>query len=227
MRKILDEDMTINFGKILETQMKKKFDNQMDFAKAIGVTQATISRYISGSALPSFKALKRISEILDIDISMVNQDYVQYDSGGVTKLPYYYSEVSAGMGISSTDNSSDYLHFDSSWLQNQFLLKNLDNTFCVKVKGDSMEPSISEGDILIAQECRDTSQLQGIYIVNYNDDYLVKKIQFKSKSEIKLISSNPDYDPINIDLLDENIIFRIIARVVGKISTKHFGINTK
>ena len=116
----------------------------------------------------------------------------------------------------------EILHFESSWFQNQFLLKNLDNIFCVKVKGDSMEPIISEDDILIAQECLESSNFQGIYIVNYNDDFLVKKIQFKSNLEIKLISSNPDYDPININLDKDSQSFRIIARVVGKISTQSF-----
>ncbi len=221
MKKSIDTDLNINFGKILENEMKKKFDNQMDFAKSIGVTQATISRYITGGALPSFKALKKISEVLDIDITLVNQDNIQKDKS-IVKIPYYYSEVSAGKGLASTDNSNDFLHFESSWFQNQFLLKNLDNIFCVKVKGDSMEPIISEGDILISQQCVDTSNSQGIYIVNYNDDFLVKKIQFKSKFEVKLISSNPDYDAININLLEDSQIFRIIARVVGKISTKSF-----
>lgn len=204
--------------------MKKKFHNQIDFANSIGVTQATISRYISGAALPSFKALKKISDILGIDIALVNNESI-YKDASMLKIPYYYSEVSAGLGLSAPDTSSEFVHFEKDWLSNQFLLKNLNNLFCVKVKGDSMEPLISEGDILLAQECNHTNNLQGIYIVNFNSDFLVKKVQFKSKLEIKLISENKDYDPINIDLSNEAQEFRIVARVIGAITTKSFSNN--
>ncbi|MDR0483783.1 MAG: XRE family transcriptional regulator [Alphaproteobacteria bacterium] len=213
------------FGEVLEQAIKKKFKNQIDFANAIGVTQATVSRYISETASPSFHVLHKMSTILDIDLPLLyrkNGSSAQPVDSNMAKIPFYYSEVSAGHGLSSLDETPDYLNFDSNWLKNEFLIENFDDMFSLKVKGDSMEPLIQEGDIVFAKKFDNASTYQGIYIVCYNSDYLIKKIQFKDKNLVKLISQNPEYDPIEIDLSNENTSFTIVAKVIGRINLKSF-----
>ncbi|MDR2008161.1 MAG: XRE family transcriptional regulator [Alphaproteobacteria bacterium] len=225
MRRKTIKEGKYGFGEILEQAIKKKYKNQIEFANAIGVTQATVSRYISESASPSFDILHKMSKVLDIDLPLL------YNNKGSTpppmdhsmvKIPFYYSEVSAGRGLSSLDETPDYLSFDGNWLKNEFMVKNFDDTFSLKVKGDSMEPLIQEGDIVFAKKFDNTTSYQGIYIVCYNSDYLIKKIQFKHKDNVKLISQNPEYDPIEIDLTGENTSFEIVAKVIGRINLKSF-----
>ncbi len=212
------------FGRLLDEAIKKKFKNQMEFAKAIGVTQATVSRYISESASPSFHILHKISETLDIDMpTMKNSSYVDNKDNLVVKLPFYHSEMSAGKGLLSLDECADSLKIDEVWLKSQFLIKDSRDIFAFRVCSDSMNPVIQEGDTLFAKQCDyETTQLQGIYMISYNNDYLVKKIQFKQKGLLKLISSNPDYDPVEINLSEDEESFRIVARVLGRINTKNF-----
>lgn len=226
MRKKIQKDENYGFGKILEEAIKKKFKNQIDFANAIGVTQATVSRYISETASPSFHILHKMSMILDLDLPLSqkneNTKVTSSNPSEMAKIPFFYSEVSAGLGIASLDQSFDYLHFDANWLKNEFLIKDLKDLFTLKVKGDSMEPIIQEGDIVFAKKFDNSASYQGIYIVCYNNDYLIKKIQFKQKNLVKLISQNPEYDPIEIDLQDEDISFSIVAKVIGRINLKSF-----
>jgi phage repressor protein C with HTH and peptisase S24 domain len=207
---------------LIEDGMKKKFNNQVEFAKYLGVTQATVSRYLSGNTLPSLSTLKKMANVLGIDLGLINDNYISKEKQGIVKIPFYYSEVSAGRGLSSMDSSYDYMFLDENWFKNQFLLKNMENIFTLKVRGDSMEPIISEGDIVIAQVHTDTSNLQGVYIVSFNDDFLIKKVQFKSRYLVKLISNNPDYDPIEIDLQNPEVNFKIVAKVLGRINIKSF-----
>ncbi|MFL1780775.1 Helix-turn-helix transcriptional regulator [Candidatus Hepatincolaceae symbiont of Richtersius coronifer] len=212
-----------NFGQLLELEVKKKFKNQLEFAKQINVTQATVSRYISGQALPSFQVLKKISAILGIDLALINpSEFDKPQNTNIMRIPFFYSEVSAGQGLATLDSSHEYLNFDETWLKNQFIINNTNDVFAVKVKGDSMEPVIQEGDIVFAQKSYNDITTQGVYIVCYNDDYFIKKIQFKSKNVLKLISSNPDYDPIEVNLEDSRTIFRLIAKVIGRINLKSF-----
>ena len=226
MRKKIQKDENYGFGKILEEAIKKKFKNQIDFANAIGVTQATVSRYISETASPSFHILHKMSMILDLDLPLSqkneNTKVTSSNPSEMAKIPFFYSEVSAGLGIASLDQSFDYLHFDANWLKNEFLIKDLKDLFTLKVKGDSMEPIIQEGDIVFAKKFDNSASYQGIYIVCYNNDYLIKKIQFKQKNLVKLISQNPEYDPIEIDLQDEDISFSIVAKIIGRINLKSF-----
>ena len=73
--------------------------------------------------------------------------------------------------------------------------------FIVEAKGDSMEPQINEGDLVISQR-RDIANNGDIIICVYGEKVLIKKF-FKKNDHITLISTNSEkYDPINI-LKDE------------------------
>ena len=211
----------VAFGKKLEKLIREKFDNQLDFAKAIGVTQATISRYISGNTQPSFKALQRISQILGTHIS--TDDISIIEQNGTISIPMYLSEVSAGKGLESHDDNYEKILFDKAWFQNQLYLKNIDNIFAVKVNGDSMEPEIYEGEMVIAKTYNNEPiSYNNMYIIRYNDDYLIKKIQIKPDNILKIISLNKLYDSLYIDCKNAEHDFTICAIVVGKLNIKSF-----
>ena len=83
--------------------------------------------------------------------------------------------------------------------------------FLVKAKGNSMNPRIKEGDLVIG---RRTSHFENgmLAICVNNGDALIKKIQKDGKSTI-LISTNIEYSPF---LASED--FRIVGEVKGVIS---------
>jgi len=65
--------------------------------------------------------------------------------------------------------------------------------FMVKARGDSMEPKINEGDLVIARKTNDADS--GSIVVCVNDgEALIKKIKKEGESII-LISLNPKYQP--------------------------------
>jgi repressor LexA len=87
--------------------------------------------------------------------------------------------------------------------------------FMVKAKGDSMEPKINEGDLIIARKTNDADSGSIVVCIN-NGEALIKKIK-KEGQNIILISLNPKYPPF---LADEN--FKIEGEVRGIISNKVF-----
>ena len=70
-----------------------------------------------------------------------------------------------------------------------------DQGFMVKAKGDSMEPKIMEGDLVIAQ--KSTNAENGdIIVCVYNEEVLIKKF-FSQNNHISLISLNTEkHSPI-------------------------------
>jgi len=87
--------------------------------------------------------------------------------------------------------------------------------FMVKAKGNSMEPKINEGDLVIARKTNDADS--GSIVVCVNDgEAMIKKIKKEERNTI-LISLNPKYQPF---LADKN--FRIEGEVRGVISNKIF-----
>ena len=85
-----------------------------------------------------------------------------------------------------------------------------DTDFGIRISGDSMEPLISEGDILYVQKC-ETLQSGDIGIFIRNGESLCKKYQRKG-DEGFLVSLNPAYAPIR--LLESDDV-KIVGKVIG------------
>lgn len=83
--------------------------------------------------------------------------------------------------------------------------------FAIKISGDSMEPDIYNGDILLIKKQEKVNNGQiGIFV--YDSELLCKKL-YKNKKRISLISLNKKYNPIDIS---SNRRFDVIGMVLGK-----------
>jgi len=87
-----------------------------------------------------------------------------------------------------------------------------DDFFYLKVKGDSMEPRLYEGDLVLVR--RQTSIDSGSYaVVTIDDEEGVVKIVEYDKDSITLISQNHNYPPRKFSGADVERI-RVIGRVI-------------
>ena len=112
--------------------------------------------------------------------------------------------VSAGTGVFLTDTESVSINIPD----------NPDTSgadFALRIKGNSMEPKYRDGDVLLVEECDSVEYGElGIFILD-GDGY------FKKYGGDRLISLNPDYEPILLKNF-ENIA--CCGRVVGKLKRK-------
>ena len=86
--------------------------------------------------------------------------------------------------------------------------------FGLKIKGNSMEPKISDGDIVIVRQ-QDDAESGDIVIACVNGDEATCKRLRKYKDGIELISNNPSYEPMffsNEDIMSRPV--KILGRVM-------------
>lgn len=82
-------------------------------------------------------------------------------------------------------------------LASKILKFQADLGFIVKAKGDSMEPKIMEGDLVISEKSN-VAENGDIIVCVYNDEVLIKKF-FKQNEHISLISINSEkHTPIYV-----------------------------
>lgn len=67
--------------------------------------------------------------------------------------------------------------------------------FGLQVKGDSMEPRIKSGDVVIVRKQSDADDGDLVIALVNGDDAVVKRLK-KYKDGIALISNNPAYEPM-------------------------------
>ena len=86
--------------------------------------------------------------------------------------------------------------------------------FALQIKGSSMEPKFSEGDVVVVRKQEDVDNGDiAIVLVNGNEA-TVKKIK-KFENGINLIPTNPEYDVLTYSTEEiENLPVRIIGKVV-------------
>lgn len=131
-------------------------------------------------------------------------------------IPAYDIEVSAGFGAFSvgTQQSSRHFAFRKRWAQ----ARGLEPTklSAVFARGDSMEPTIKDGAVVIIDHRRNRAMDGKIYVIRIDDRLWVKRVQWLFDGGLRLISDNQIYSASDIskkELQQENNI-EVIGQVI-------------
>ncbi|MDG4475402.1 XRE family transcriptional regulator [Thiovibrio frasassiensis] len=139
-----------------------------------------------------------------------------YESRGNVEyvhIPRYEVSASAdGGAIVHSEQVVDYLSFRADWVRSTLGVSVRDLAL-ISVIGDSMEPSLSEGDVVLL-DMTTTSVLDGsIYALQLNGGLLVKRIQRMLDGSLVVKSDNARYDTETVSE-DKADRLKIIGRVV-------------
>lgn len=87
--------------------------------------------------------------------------------------------------------------------------------FALKIKGDSMEPRITEGDVVIVREQPDVESGEIAIVLVNGDEGTVKKLVKYENGSIALVAFNSTYQPMVFTPEQiENLPVRVIGKVV-------------
>lgn len=129
------------------------------------------------------------------------------------KVPFYNAFASAGFGAINTDvyKPDDYIGLSQQWLTQRGLNRN--DLMFIMASGDSMYPTINDGDMLLINRNATTPRDGKIYVVRSGEQLWVKRVQGIING-IRLISDNKAiYSPIDV-YFDESLDFEVIGQVV-------------
>jgi phage repressor protein C with HTH and peptisase S24 domain len=74
-----------------------------------------------------------------------------------------------------------------------------DNMSLIKVSGDSMEPTLLTGDLVLVDHGRNSIASQGgIYAIAINDEIMIKRVQPAFPDKLLVISDNKQYSSFEI-----------------------------
>ncbi|WP_157039908.1 LexA family transcriptional regulator [Pelobacter propionicus] len=135
------------------------------------------------------------------------------EEDGYIKVPRYEVRASAGGGaIIHSEQIVDHLYFKAEWVKNALGIPR-DFLVLISVQGDSMEPTLSNGDLILVDTRTSRVEDGAIYVVQYGDALLVKRLQKKYDGSVVIRSDNPLYEAEIIHGEDAlNLI--IVGRVV-------------
>lgn len=130
-------------------------------------------------------------------------------------IPLYDVRAAAGGGaVVDHEHVVDFLHFKQEWIR-QELRASPNDLYLIYVDGESMEPTLRPGDVILVDH-RDQAQARdGVYVLRLDGTLLVKRLQKLPGGIIEVTSDNPAYKSFTLKLSEmKEQDFDIIGRVV-------------
>lgn len=184
---------------------------QADLVELTGISKGALSSYISGHYVPKQNNIFLISKALNVSESwLMGNDVPIERSHNIKKKGVTINvlgRVAAGIPIEAIENIIDTEEISEE-------MAKTGDFFGLQIHGDSMEPKISEGDIVIVRKQEDAENGQIIIATVNGTDATCKRLR-KYRDGIELISNNPSYDPMFFSNEEiESKPVKIIGRVV-------------
>lgn len=132
---------------------------------------------------------------------------------GFVLVPRY--DVAASMGSGAVIHSEqvvDHLAFRAEWVRTE-LGTSPKNLILISAIGDSMEPSLRAGDLLLIDRSVESVKQDAVYAIAQDGELRIKRIQRLFDGSLIIKSDNPSYEPENLTAGQAERI-RIVGRVV-------------
>lgn len=127
-------------------------------------------------------------------------------------IPRLDIQASAGSGrIADSEDALEYLAFQSTWLRSRGI--NPSSARILSARGDSMEETIRDGDVLLVDTSINRVKDNAIYVVVYGDMVLVKRVHGRLNGSLQLISDNPRYPPEEVSAGEVSLL-NVAGRVM-------------
>lgn len=189
------------------------------FAARIGVPQPTISKYLKAAGgAPRLDIAAKCAEGANTSLDWLVWGRGEGpDAGGVIRVPRYDVSLAAGAGAwNEGKRRLDDIPFTNAFFQKRFNRATGSGFAVLEARGDSMEPSIADGDLLLIDET-DTRLFDGVFGFVLDGEARVKRFR-RLMDGVSIISDNAIYPTEEVTgerLKDIQIIGRV--RWVGKV----------
>lgn len=192
------------FSSNLRKYMSLNNKTQVDLINDLGFNKSAVSTWCNGTRLPRMDKVDALAKYFGIRRSDLIEDKSESKIKPTT-IPVLGS-VPAGIPIEAIQDIIDYEEIDAATAAKG-------EYFALQVKGSSMEPRICEGDIVIVRK-QDDVESGEIAIVMVNGDNATIKRLLKYEDGIRLMPTNPAYEPLyftNDEILEKPV------KVIGKV----------
>ena len=195
----------------------KVFDKEI--ANALDLTSVNFATMKKRNSVPfsnilDFCALKKIS----INWMLYGQDPSSLIDSTDKYWIKYFPTVSVSAGGGAYDEADNYEKLDlPDFFVNVIGGKdNLRNIEAINVTGDSMEPTLNNGNIIFIDKTKNDVSKDGIYAFINENGLFVKRIQKRVDGELDVISDNKEY-PVQItNKTGINVLGKVVSSI-GKV----------
>jgi repressor LexA len=178
-KKIMAENITY--------YMNKHQKSRNDMCEALGVKYTTFTDWVKGNSYPRIDKIELMANYFGISkADLVEKRNSTSTKSGVTIN--VLGRVAAGIPIDCVEEIIDTEEITQD-------MASTGEFFGLQIHGDSMEPRMKDGDVVIVRQ-QDDAETDNIVIAVVNGNEATCKRLKKYAEGIALISTNPSYEPM-------------------------------
>jgi phage repressor protein C with HTH and peptisase S24 domain len=197
----------------------QQFGSVADLARAVGVSDNAIYKWVSGRGQPSMMSLVNLSKAAGVSVEWLatgrgaptktKGESHTTEAADATLLPRHSLRTTNGRMAIQNSQVVDYLSFQTEWLQ-RALGVDLRNMALVEVIGDSMSPTIDEGDLVLVDLREARFRHDGVYVLRTGSDLAVKRLQRQPDGALLIRSDNPAYESSTVRPDEVALLGRVV-----------------
>jgi phage repressor protein C with HTH and peptisase S24 domain len=200
------------------TQVIESFGSVVAVAKAVGVSDNAIYKWLAGRGQPSVTNLVALARAARVSIEwLATGEESKQSAQAITRavehgdfifMPRNRIRFSSGReGILRSDQVVDSIAFRAEWVKRRLSTESRD-LLLIEVVGDSMAPTVEDADLILADLAEPRFRQDGIYLLRHDSGLAVKRIQRRPDGKLLIRSDNPKYEAMVVSTV--NVIGRVI-----------------
>lgn len=222
------ERIKTDLGRRLRTIRWEVGDPQREeFASRLGLHVNSLANYERGDRIPNLDVLLAYRENLNVDLhwlltgkgrmfdSRTQNEVLTPISAGdkLIQLPYLDQDIASGEACASSESPQfGPLAVDRDLLKDAEAAP--EGCCLLKVKGDSMVPTMPEGSLLIVDR-RQTNIEQGcVYVLLVGNVLVIKRARWLADGKLQLFSENQERYPTEVFEADAVADLNVIGRAI-------------
>lgn len=197
--------------RLKEAREKAGFESARSAAEAFGIAASTYAAHENGTRVPSLddiekyaRRLRTTPEWLAFNKSGGIQEPIRIENGepapeDMALVPAYEVYASAGPGaLVEEEQISHSLAFPPDYLRSITTVSPKYLTI-ISVKGDSMEPTLPHGSIVMLDMSKQNLGYDGLFVIRIDDTLHVKRIGRSAQhGHVLIISDNPRHRDLDM-----------------------------
>jgi len=212
---IMSDDPRAN----LEELIRKNGNDFAAISKMIGKNPAYIQQYLRRGSPKKLdeEVRRRLAEFFGVEERLLGAPAIRESgragrvaSDGLLRIKQLQIGASAGSGSLADDEYAESMGFGPKWLRRLGI--DPAHLSLIAVDGDSMVPTLGDGDDIMVDHSAASGPLRdGIYVLRMDDVLLVKRVAVGPSGKLSIRSDNPQYpDWENVSAESVNIIGRVV-----------------
>lgn len=222
----------------LKEGMELRKMKQADLVQLTGISKGALSSYLSGRYTPKQNNVYKLAAALNVseawlmgaDVPMERSRPLMFPDGDLiprsrikvadlfpqealkalsktsaVRIPVL-GKIPAGVPIEEIEDVIDYEEISDK-------LAETGEYFALKIQGDSMEPRIHDGDVVIVR-CQCEANTGDVVIATINGENGTCKRLKKTEDGLMLLSYNPEYDPF---VFSKKEVEEKPVKIIGKV----------